>query len=221
MLFGFWKKKDKEKEAPKVKCKCGAENPVNAKFCLSCGAGLADQQAVQSKVDEATTITDDFKDKGGFWQKIIPGYHGYKQKELRREADKLVRDHLVKQLQGMKKDLTSIQEDAVSSAADLVPKLEDLLGELDTFMKKVQYADYGMGGLFDTEKIKEPELDKLIEFDKSVIETVMSLQGGIKDLGEGLAEGGADKIKQLRSFIKDAMKYYAQRDEFIRGWKPT
>jgi ribosomal protein L40E len=222
MLFGFWKKKDKEKETPKFKCsKCGAENPTDAKFCLSCGAGTGDQRAAKSKVDEATGITEGFKDKGGFWQKIIPGYHGYKQKELRRESDKLVRDQLVKMLQGAKKDITSIQEEAVSSAADLVPKLEDMLTEFDTFLKKIQYADYGMGGLFDSEKIKEPELEKLIEFDKSMIETVMSLQAGIKELGGGLAEGGADKVKQLRSFIKDAIKYYAQRDEFIRGWKPT
>ncbi len=223
MLFGFWKKKDKEveKAAPKLKCKCGAENPVEAKFCLSCGAGMADQRAAVGKAAEADQITEGFKDKGGFWQKIIPGYHGYKQKEIRRESDKLVRDQLVKQLQNAKKDLTSIQEDAVSSAPDLVGKLEDMLAELDTFLKKIQYADYGMGGLFDSEKIKEPELEKLIEFDKSTIETVMSLTAGIKELGSGLAEGGADKIKQLRSFIKDAIKYYGQRDEFIRGWKPT
>ncbi len=222
MLFGFWKKKDKDKSAPKFKCaKCGAENPVDAKFCLSCGADMSSQRTAKGKVDEATEITEGFKDKGGFWQKIIPGYHGYKQKEIRRESDKLVRDQLVKMMQGAKKDLTSIQEEAVESAADLVPKLEDMLTELDTFLKKIQYADYGMGGLFDSEKIKEPELEKLIEFDKSMIETVMSLQAGVKELGGGLAEGGADKVKQLRSFIKDAIKYYGQRDEFIRGWKPT
>ncbi|MEX2680585.1 MAG: zinc ribbon domain-containing protein [Candidatus Sigynarchaeota archaeon] len=224
MLFGFFKKKDKKemKEAPKFRCsKCGAENPAEAKFCLSCGADMAGQRAAMSKTAEADRITDDFKDKGGFWQKIIPGYHGYKQKELRRESDKLVRDQLVKMLQGAKKDITAIQEEAVSSAPDLVPKLEDMLTEFDTFLKKIQYADYGMGGLFDSEKIKEPELEKLIAFDKSMIETVMSLQAGIKELGGGLTEDGADKIKQLRSFIKDAIKYYAQRDEYIRGWKPT
>lgn len=220
MLFGFWKKK--EKETPKFKCaKCGAENPVDAKFCLSCGAGLADQRDVQSKVDQATEVTDNFKDKGGFWQKIIPGYHGYKQKEMRRESDKILREHLVKMLKDSKKEITSIQDDAVSDAPDLVPKIEDLLTEFDTFVKKVQYANYGMGGMFDTEKIKEPELDKLIEFDKSVIETIMSLQSGIKDLGTNLKDEGAAKIKQLRSFIKDAQQYYGQRDEYIRGWKPT
>nr|MDO8088037.1 zinc ribbon domain-containing protein [Candidatus Sigynarchaeum springense] len=221
MLFGFWKKKEEKKAPAKIKCKCGAENPLEAKFCLSCGADMSGQKSAQGKVAEADQITEDFKDKGGFWQKIIPGYHGYKQKELRRESDKLVRDQLVKQMQAAKKDLTTIEEDATSSAADLVPKLEDMLTELDTFLKKIQYADYGMGGLFDSEKIKEPELEKLIQFDKSTIETVLSLQAGIKELGENLTSGGADKVKQLRSFIKDAIKYYAQRDEFIRGWKPT
>jgi hypothetical protein len=220
MLFGFFKKKDKK--APGYKCaKCGAENPMDAKFCLSCGAGIADQRAVQSKVDEATDVTENFKDKGGFWQKIIPGYHGYKQKEMRRESDKLLRDQLVKMLQSAKKDLIAVEEDATSSAPDLVPKLEDTLTEFDTFIKKVQYANYGMGGLFDTVKVKENELDKLIDFDKSIMETVLSLQKAMKELGAGLSEDGADKIKQLRSFIKEATGFYAQRDGFIQGWKPT
>ncbi|NMC07529.1 MAG: zinc ribbon domain-containing protein [Candidatus Lokiarchaeota archaeon] len=217
MLFGFFKKK--EKSAPGFKCtKCGAENPMDAKFCLSCGAGLAEQRAVQSKVAEATEVTETFKDKGGFWQKIIPGYHGYKQKEMRRESDKLLRDQLVKMLQSAKKDLIAIQEDAASSGSDLVQKLEDTLTEFDTFIKKVQHANYGMGGLFDTVKVKEQELDKLIDFDKSIMETVMSLQTAMKELAGGV---DADKIKQLRSFIKDAQGFYAQRDGFILGWKPT
>jgi hypothetical protein len=217
MLFGFFKKK--EKKAPMFKCtKCGAENPMDAKFCLSCGAGIADQRAVQSKVDEATDVTETFKDKGGFWQKIIPGYHGYKQKEMRRESDKLLRDQLVKMLQSAKKDLVTIEEEAASSGSELVQKLEDTLTEFDTFIKKVQHANYGMGGLFDTVKVQEKELDKLIDFDKSIMETVMSLQTAMKELASGV---DADKIKQLRSFIKDAIGFYAQRDGFIQGWKPT
>nr|MDO8114251.1 zinc-ribbon domain-containing protein [Candidatus Sigynarchaeota archaeon] len=130
MLFGFFKKK--EKPVPKFKCaKCGSENPMDAKFCLSCGAGLGEQKTVQSKVAEATAITEDFKDKGGFWAKIIPGYHGYKKKEIRRESDRLMRDHLVKQMTNTKNELDAIAEEAATSNPDLVMKIEDMRTELD------------------------------------------------------------------------------------------
>ncbi len=118
-MFGFWKKK--EKEVPGVKCaKCGSENPAEAKFCLGCGANMEEQKSMKAKTDEATEITEDFKDKGGFWAKIIPGYHGYKKKEIRREADKLLRDHLVNRLAEAKKDINSIMEEAVESQPDIL-----------------------------------------------------------------------------------------------------
>lgn len=217
MLFGFFKKK--EKAVPKFKCsKCGAENPMDAKFCLSCGAGLGEQKAVQGKVAEATEITEDFKDKGGFWAKIIPGYHGYKKKEIRRESDRLLRDHLVKQMTNTKNELDAIAEEAASSKPDLVMKIEDMRTELDTFLRKIQHADYGYAGLFGSDKIKENELDKLIEFDRSIVEVVMELQNDMKKLTADTTEAG---IKDLRSKIKQSIQYYGQRDEFIRGWTPS
>jgi len=211
----------KEKKAPAIKCaKCGVDNPVDAKFCLSCGASMAEQKQVQKKTAEAKQITDDFLDKGGFWAKIIPGYHGYKKKELRRESDRLLRDHLVKQLTNVKHDLTGIEDDAASSAPELLKKLEDLLTELDTFLRKIQHAGYGFGETFGTDKVRELELDKLIEFDRSVVETVLSLQKGIKELGANLGEDAIDKVKEIRGFIKDAILYYSQREDFIKGWMP-
>lgn len=215
-----------------IKClKCGAETPAEAKFCMSCGANMADQKKEVSKAAdaaragqataEASRITEEVKGKGGFWQKIIPGYHGYKQKEMRRESDKLLRDHLIKQLGNTKKELTSIQEDAVESAPTLITKLEDMLTELDTFLRNIQHAGYGFGGLFDATKVKENELDKLLDFDKQVVETVMNLDSQIKALKDGISEDGAGKIKAVRESIKNAIKFYGQRTEYLKGWTPS
>ncbi len=215
-----------------IKCiKCGADTPAEAKFCMSCGANMADQKKdlgkaasaarAGQKSAEATRITEEVKGKGGFWQKIIPGYHGYKQKEMRRESDKLLRDHLVKQLGNTKKDLTSIQEDAAESAPGILTKLEDLLTELDTFLRNIQHAGYGYGGMFDAVKVKETELDKLLDFDRNVVETVMNVDGAVKELKDNLAEDAAGKIKAVRDLVKNAIKFYGQRTEFLKGWTPT
>jgi uncharacterized membrane protein YvbJ len=72
--MSFFKKKEKM-----VPClKCGQNNPENSTFCNFCGASLSDQQDTQAKVQEVKEITDDLKDKRGFWSKVIPGYRGYK-----------------------------------------------------------------------------------------------------------------------------------------------
>ena len=217
---------------PNVKCmKCGADTPVEAKFCMSCGVNMADQKKQMNKAadaaragqksEEATRITEKVKGKGGFWQNIIPGYHGYKQKEVRRESDRLLRNHLVKQLGDTKKELTSIQEDAAETSPGLLTKLEDMLTELDTLLRNIQHADYGFAGLFDAMKVKENELDKLLDFDRQVVETVMKLDSQVKELKDNLDEGGAEKIKAVRDSIKSAIKFYGQRDEYVTGWTPT
>ncbi|MHA1679768.1 MAG: hypothetical protein ACTSUE_02090 [Promethearchaeota archaeon] len=213
-MFLFWKKKDKESSGGRTCRACGASNPKDAKFCLDCGASMAEQ----AKVDEATQITEDFKGKGGFWAKWVPGYHGYKQKEIRRESDKLLRVHLVKVLNRVKDNLTSLQEEAAEDAPAILAKTEDMLVELDTFIRKIEHADYGYGAMFGTNKIKKNELDKLIEFDRSMVEIVADLDNGIKALADDLSEDPEGKIKDLRKFIKNAIKIYGQRDEYIVGW---
>ncbi|MHA1793801.1 MAG: zinc ribbon domain-containing protein [Promethearchaeota archaeon] len=218
-MLMFWKKK--EKNEPKIKCqKCGAENPLDAKFCLSCGANLEEQKQISKKVKEATDITEDFKDKGGFWAKIIPGYHGYKKKEVRRESDKLLRNHLVSILDRVKNKLSEIQEEVAEDAPDVLGKTEDMLTELDTLLRKIQHADYGYGALFGTTKIKENELDRLLEFDRSMVETVMELDSAMKEFAENPTEETQEKVKALRKMIKKARNFYEQRDEFIVGWTP-
>lgn len=218
-MFGFFKKKDKK--APGVSCsKCGGENPTDARFCLNCGADMTAQKKVQGTVAEATQITEDFKDKGGFWAKIIPGYHGYKKKEIRREADKLLRDYLVKQLANAKGVLGEIQEEAASDAPGVLSKLEDMLTELDTFSRKIQHADYGFGSMFGSDKVKENELDKLIDFDRQVVGVVIELANALKAFASDISDA-EDKTKEVRRMIKDATRFYAQRDQFIQGWTPT
>lgn len=218
MLFAFWKKKKKE---PKIVCsKCGGENPADARFCLECGANMEEQKAVQEKVNEAEQITEDFKDKGGFWAKWVPGYRGYKRKEIRRESDKILRDHLVTKLKLMKTSLNDLQEEAAEDVPEILGKLEDMRTELDTFIKKIDHADYGMGAMFGAQKIKVNELDKIIEFDRGMVENVIEIEAAIKALADDLSEDPESKVKEIRKMIKAHQKIYEQRDEFITGWSP-
>ena len=221
-MFGFWKKKKKKaKKEPTIACsKCGAENPLDAKFCLSCGANVEDQKEVQEKVKEAERITEDFKDKGGWWAKWVPGYKGYKQKEIRRESGKILRDHLVNKLNNARKSIYDMQEEAADENPSILGKLDDLVTELDTFTNKIEHADYGFGGLFDAQKFKEAQLDQLIDFDRSMVETVIELEKAIEELGKDLNEEPLAKIKEIRNFIDQSQEYYQKRDEFIQGFSP-
>src|SRR4030067_3723184 len=79
----------------------------------------------------------------------IPGFHGYKEKELRRESDKLVRNHLYLKLTGMKNDLRTVsQKLAERRWLDVLQDIDRLVAKVERVSQKVNHASYGYPGFF-------------------------------------------------------------------------
>lgn len=96
----------------------------------------------------------------------VPGYKGYKQKELRREADKLQREFVAERLEAARAKLETLAL-AVTDAGDLqlLSGVDRTGRKLRTIRDKYLYADYGYAGIFDTVKVGDDVLDRLYQFD--------------------------------------------------------
>jgi ribosomal protein L40E len=200
----------------KVKCrKCGAKVSASAKFCEVCGADMALESKKAGKSAEIEKVTNKIEHKIGFWAHIIPGYHGYKHAQTRREADKFLRDYLVKMLKSTKKDLTSLQEELLEIDKKLVAKIEDMIVSLDTFINKINHADYGYA--LGTFEIGPKKLEKLEDFDKTVAESVMDLDDTVKKFVKAPGSDPAVKVKEIHDKIKKEIEIYNQRDEYMNG----
>jgi len=199
----------------KIVCpKCGKKTPKENAVCKECGVNIAEAQTVQKVKADANRITNDVIKHQGFFGTILPQYHGYKKRELRRQADKMVRDHLVKLLNKSKDVLKDLQ---TSSTPDMMKQLEDRLVEIDTFSRKIQHADYGYLETGDkSQKIGVKEIDRLLDFDKKNIETVMA----IETLTNKLKTGGIhpQEMTELKEKVKESITAYEQRDEYMRTW---
>jgi hypothetical protein len=110
------------------------------------------------------------KQQYGLMERIIsyiPGYRGYKEKEIRRETDRLVRMHATSQL---KKALDNIRE--LLSSIPLAEKDRELadrvLIRLDMVKQKTERAVAGYAGLFDIVKVREDRLDQLLAHDEGL-----------------------------------------------------
>src|SRR3989337_3797577 len=96
----------------------------------------------------------------------IPGFHGYKEKELRRESDKLIRNHLYLKLSAAKTDLRTVSQKLADRRwMDVLTDIDRLLARVDRVNQKVNHASYGYSGFFDAIKIKEEHLDRMLEFE--------------------------------------------------------
>lgn len=106
----------------------------------------------------------------------IPGYKGYKEKELRREADKLLREYVAERLEAARSKLESVALDATDRGDLQVLSGVDRTGrKLRTIRDKYLYADYGYAGIFDTVKVGDEILDQLYQFDAQSQEYALHL----------------------------------------------
>lgn len=106
----------------------------------------------------------------------IPGFRGFQDRELRREVDKMQREHLSSELlrlKGIVRDRAQAYTDAGQIGA--LQQFERLDKKLDGLSQAVRFCDYGATGFFDVIKIEDPELDKLYEFDLSVLDDIAIL----------------------------------------------
>ena len=106
----------------------------------------------------------------------IPGVKDYMEREGRRDADKMVRDHLASLLSASSQKLLRVQTDLTNKMQlDLLDDLERVKQRLETLMDRLRHADRGYAGFFDAIKVNEAELEQVYQHD-------MTLEAGVKDL---------------------------------------
>ena len=150
----------------------------------------------------------------------IPGYHGYKEKENRRAADKLLRDQLTKQLDEQRRRLAELQRNLVDGGGLLmVDDLDRAVTKVQKLADKIRTAAYGYAGIFDAVKVKEDQLDALYTFDEGMLEQVTSVQTAIDALATAIDSNGDVKtaIRTVVSAAEQAETTWRQRESAITG----
>jgi hypothetical protein len=168
-------------------------------------------------MDYRHTVEDS---KGGLERLLskIPGYHGYKEKENRRAADKLLREHLVGQLGEQRRQLAELQRDLLEGGGlSLVDELDRAVTKVQNLADKIKTASYGYAGIFDAVKVKEEELDALYEFDEDMLGHVSTIQTAIDALTNAI--GGNNEveaaIRNVVSAAENAGTTWRQRESVI------
>jgi len=168
---------------------------------------------------------DKVRGEMGLFEKIvsyIPGYRGYKEKELRRESDRLVRMEIVNKLKAakdtIKKSLTNYIALQKISNEDAW-RLDTLMFRLDRVIQRIDRAVAGYAGIFDAIKVKEDKLDMLIQHDLSLIEKAEAIKAGAESLAK--MEPGKEEwrmpIDDLISKVDDLDTLIDRRSEILRG----
>jgi hypothetical protein len=152
----------------------------------------------------------------------LPGFRGYKEKELRRESDKLIRNHMYMKLSNSKNDLRSVfQKISDRRYLDILPEMDRLMGKIDRVAEKVNHASYGYSGFFDIVKVKEENLDRMIAFDNQLLDSVNALTVDIEAFKAQLLSGDYANLKDKIQAVADKLEAFEdtfdKRQEVILG----
>jgi hypothetical protein len=177
------------------------------------------------KMTEKNDVYSDVKGQMRLSERIaafIPGFRGYKEKELRRESDKLLRNHLYLKMSTEKTDLREIsQKLADRRYFDVLTDMDRLLAKMDRVVEKINHASYGYSGFFDAVKVKEENLDNMINFDNKLLEGINALTTEIDAFKADLASGVTTNLKTRVQNVTDKLEIledtFDKRNEVILG----
>lgn len=153
----------------------------------------------------------------------IPGYSGYKEKEMRREADKLLRDKIAAAFGAQAQRLIEIQGELVSGGKiellEQATALEDAVRRLQTFVDRIKRASQGYAGFFDAVKVKEDQLDALYEFDDSLLSQIDAMTSAVDDVQAAIdvGEGLPTAIATAKRVAGEVNHLFSQREDVITG----
>ena len=155
-------------------------------------------------------------------QSVIPGFRGYRRREDLRDADKMLRmqlaDKLSKQRRGLEECRGMLMQSYGSQELDLIG---GLINQFKKVEGVVNHAEMGYSGFAADIQIKEEELDKLYEYDATMLDHITSIAASIDSLKNSLMaadESTSHKdLMNVKSRITDFEDQFDRRMRVIEG----
>ncbi len=149
-------------------------------------------QTAQSGIDSASSIFAD-----------LPIIGDYRDKERRREADRRLRESIAVSLETARKRVVEIERSLLNKGKlpDL-PRVDMAATKLQNLIDRIKTAPSGYAGFFAAEKIREPELEKLRQFDERIAASVPAINEDI-DRMEQAVDAGEDYTPALKDLLNN------------------
>ena len=170
------------------------------------------------------TVMEASKENRGILERIclwIPGYRGYRQKNIRRDVDQEVRSQVVRAIDECKIILANIQRGIVENGdIQMAKSVEKLRIKTDTYLKNIESAEAGYSGIWEATKTLEDELDAVMEWDAKLLESAADLKKLLNSIMDKVDSGSVDIKADLRGierFLDDLDAGLGTRAQVLRG----
>jgi uncharacterized protein YoxC len=139
---------------------------------------------------------------------------------MRREADTLVRNALVRDFSEQLNRLTPLQNTLIDNGSiELMEPLGAVKTALQTLIDRIRNAAQGYSGFFDATRVKEDDLDKLEQFDQQLVGEIAKVSASIDALDAAVQANAEVKpaIANTRNTIQEVVTLFNKRASVITG----
>lgn len=150
--------------------------------------------------------------------KGLPGISGYVDRELRRDADKRLRNAIADQLEEQKRALLDIQKKLLGGGGlSLLGDVDSAVTKLQLLIDRIRTASYGYAGLFDAVRIREEQLKALHSFDVALAGRVVAMEERVKALAASVSDNAnfQSASAQLADLLGELNNMFGKRQEAI------
>ncbi len=147
----------------------------------------------------------------GFWEKVLPGYKGYREREDARNTDKKLREFLAERLRQARNHYDEHKGSIANRGnLDLLNPAEKVTQKLGRVKDRLRYANYGFTGRwFGKDKIDRERLDRVHDFDKQLVEIIEQFGRDVEALGL------LDDDAQIRAALEGLVRQLGQLDQAL------
>ena len=154
-------------------------------------------------------------------QSMIPGFSGYRANEDLRAADNMLRIQVADRLASIRGDLEACRAILMDNGQlEGLDKIGVLVSKFKTVEGEIRHAGQGYSGISARVKVGEAELNKLYDYDLSLITLLTEISEGVGKIKSLAAAGGPDykqALSQLAIKLDGLQGMNKRRMAFITG----
>nr|MCL7344911.1 hypothetical protein [Candidatus Aramenus sulfurataquae] len=141
-------------------------------------------------------------------QLLVPGYRGYKVKDLIRQDDFLVRQSTISKLQAAINNLEALESQIASSSpfSPLLKRIEFVISQMRTLVGQILSAQGGGADVYARYKIHAEQLDEIVSNDLQMV----SLANQVANLSASL-----DNLEQIPPLLEQIRQVLISREKLF------
>ncbi|NDJ75886.1 MAG: hypothetical protein GYB65_06480 [Chloroflexi bacterium] len=152
--------------------------------------------------------------------KRLPGFGGYMEMTARRQADRLMREHVAEQMKMALNRLVEVEKLLLDEGGlKYMSKTRSIKTKFQTLIDRIATDSPGYSGFFDAVKVDADDLAVVYAFDEAMLNYMEMFRSKIDALQQAAlsGEGVTEVIRELDVMTLEANDAYSLRDNVLKG----